>query len=105
MMNRVSGRFHWCPSLGLMLCGERAFSLCLVPQTSIRLDLSCFVFPAFSFLFLLILRKPWYKSEKLFLSTRITQPFPTFPKFMCIQDRKDPISPLLEYDSQIYENV
>lgn len=104
-MERVSGRFQWCPSLGLNLRGERAFSLFLVPQTSIRSDLSRFVFPAFPFLSLLSLRKPCYKSQKLFLGTRISQPFPMPPKVMYIQDRKDPVSPLLGYNPQIYENV
>lgn len=59
-----------------------------------------FVFPAFSLLSLLILRKPCYKPEKVFLSIRITQHFPVY-----IQDRKDPVLPLLGCDSQVYENV
>lgn len=104
-MDRVSGRFQWCASLEVNLHEERAFSLLLVPQMTIRSDLSCFVFPALSSLSLLILRKPSHKSKKLFLGTRITQPFPMPPKVMYIQARKDPVSPLLGCDSQIYENV
>lgn len=95
-------RFQWCPCLGLSPSTGEPFlapsdehqkwscSFCAV------LCFSCSLFSVSSL---------ESKSEKWFPSTRTTQLFPLPPEAVCIQDRKDPVSPPLRYNSEIYGNV
>lgn len=98
----VCSDFSGGPALDFLL---QLGSLFLLLQMSVRNDLPHFVL-FFVFLSLFCFSSSWEnKSEKWFPSTRTTQLFPLPPEAVSIQDRKDPVSPLLRYDSEIYGNI